>query len=153
MVPMSLNAFCMRLSTHHNTQMVTQIKKMSIPSDLWHIIIAREALVKLIHGQKVISLAETRNLCFCSVRPNANFACRGQFQKSRPREASNDLIIFSIPKYTFSSSHNTIMQLRFNLRPRDQMVPMSLNAFCKRLSTRRSLGLGSLSLRRCIYAW
>ena len=77
-------------------------------------------------------------LVLCSVRPNANFACNGQYQKYQPREGLDDLITFSMPKYTFSSSRNTIMLLRFNLRPRDQMVPMSLNAFCKQLSTRHN---------------
>ena len=72
---------------------------------------------------------------FGLVRPNANFACRGQFQKYQPREALYDLIIFPMPKYTCSSSWNNVMLLWFNLRPRDQMVSMSLNAFCKRLST------------------
>ena len=43
-----------------------------------------------------------------------------------------------MPKYTFSSSRNTIMVLQFNLRPQDQMVSMPLNAFCKWLSTRHN---------------
>ena len=80
----------------------------------------------------------TKTSFFCSMRPKANFTCKGHFQKYQQRKGLDDLITFSIPKCAFSISQNTIMLLRFNLRPQDQMVPMSLNAFCKQLSTRHN---------------
>ena len=89
----------------------TQIEEPSIPLDSWNQVKGRDSPSLYVPWEEASFFGLEKKLGFSSVRPNGNLTCKGHIKKSQPQKGLDELIIFSMPKYTFSRSWNNIMLL------------------------------------------